>query len=131
MITAVHTLIYSDDPAATRAFFRDVLGWPFVAEESSTGSEEDWLIFRSGRGELGIHPTSSEHGGRSFSAPRHHEMSLMCDNLAATIADLTERGARFSGEPADRGFGIAVDLQVPGADDILLYQPRHRVAFGL
>ena len=28
MITAVHTLIYSDDAPATRAFFRDVLGWP-------------------------------------------------------------------------------------------------------
>ncbi len=35
MITAVHTLIYSDDPAATRAFFRDVLTWPFVADEGS------------------------------------------------------------------------------------------------
>lgn len=32
MITAVHTLVYSDDPAATRAFFKDVLRWAFVAE---------------------------------------------------------------------------------------------------
>lgn len=46
------------------------------------------------------------------------------------MAELTERGARFSWEPADRGFGVAVDFQVPGADDILLYQPRHRVAHG-
>jgi len=48
-----------------------------VPEETSTGSQEDWLIFRSGRSELGVHPTSSEHGAESFSAPRHHEMSLM------------------------------------------------------
>ena len=27
MITAVHTLVYSDDPTATRAFFKDVLRW--------------------------------------------------------------------------------------------------------
>ena len=27
MITAVHTLIYSDDAEATRAFLRDVLGF--------------------------------------------------------------------------------------------------------
>ena len=27
MITAVHLLIYSDDPEATRSFLRDVLGW--------------------------------------------------------------------------------------------------------
>lgn len=131
MIIAVHTLIYSDDPAATRAFFRDVLKWPFVADEASSGAAGDWLIFRSGRSELGVHPTSAERGGRTFSAPRHHEMSLLCDDLTATMADLTARGATFSGEPTDRGFGIAVTLQVPGADDILLYQPQHRVAYGL
>jgi len=27
MISAVHLLIYSDDPEATRSFLRDVLGW--------------------------------------------------------------------------------------------------------
>ena len=32
MITAVHTLIYSDDPEATRAFLRDVLEWPYVED---------------------------------------------------------------------------------------------------
>ena len=28
MITAVHTLIFSDDPDTTRAFLREVLEWP-------------------------------------------------------------------------------------------------------
>lgn len=32
MLTAVHTLIYSDDPTATRAFLKVVLRWPFVSE---------------------------------------------------------------------------------------------------
>jgi hypothetical protein len=27
------------------------------------------------------------------------------------------------------GFGIGVNLKVPGADDMLLYQPRHAVAY--
>ena len=30
VITSLHALIYSDDPPATRAFLRDVLGWPNV-----------------------------------------------------------------------------------------------------
>jgi len=30
MISAVHLLRCSRDAAANRAFFRDVLGWPFV-----------------------------------------------------------------------------------------------------
>ena len=33
MITSIHTLIYSDDANATRAFLRDVLGWKYVAED--------------------------------------------------------------------------------------------------
>jgi catechol 2,3-dioxygenase-like lactoylglutathione lyase family enzyme len=44
MIKAVHTLIYSDDPEATRAFLRDVLGWPFVNDPAS---EPGWLIFKA------------------------------------------------------------------------------------
>ena len=33
MITSIHTLIYSDDAQATRAFLRDVLGWKYVTED--------------------------------------------------------------------------------------------------
>ncbi|MEP6649930.1 MAG: VOC family protein [Lapillicoccus sp.] len=126
MITAMHALVYSDDPTATRAFFRDVLNWPFVSDDE--GSEpSDWLIFRSGRSEVGVHPT----GGDGWSAPRHHEMSLTCDDIEATVAELRGRGAVVEGEPVDRGFGICVSVEVPGADPIMLYQPKHRVAYGL
>ncbi len=131
MINAVHTLIYSDDPSATRAFFRDVLKWPFVTDESGTGEDGEWLIFRSGRSELGVHPTTAVRGGESWSTPRHHEIALMCDDLASTVSELTARGATFAGDPVDRGFGMLVMLEVPGADDIMLYQPTHRVAYGL
>jgi predicted enzyme related to lactoylglutathione lyase len=127
VISAVHTLIYSDDPPATRAFFRDILRWPFVHDEGSSTAEEDWLIFRSGRSELGVHPTS----GEGWSSSRHSELSLMCEDIEATVAELRGRGAVIEGEPEDRGFGIGVSIQVPGADPILLYQPKHRVAYGL
>lgn len=127
MITAIHNLIYSDDAAATRAFLRDVLQWPFVSD----GGEDagDWLIFATGPSELGVHPTVSVHGGQEYRSERHHQISLMCDDLTATMAELAERGAVFNGEPQDMGFGIGVNLVVPGADDMLLYQPRHSVAF--
>ena len=39
MINGFHTIVYSDDAAATRAFFHDVLGWGFV------DAGDDWLIF--------------------------------------------------------------------------------------
>ena len=67
MITSIHTLIYSDDANATRAFLRDVLGWMCVAEDF----DKDWLIFKSGPSELGVHPTHSEWEGKAYDFPRH------------------------------------------------------------
>ena len=128
MITAVHCLIYSDEPEATRAFLRDVLDWPFVQDP---GSEPGWLIFKSGPSELGVHPTSGTHEGESYSQPKHHSLSLMCDDVEATMAELKARGARFSGGIEDHGFGLAASLELPGAGEILLYEPRHPVAHGL
>jgi len=64
MITAVHTLIYSDDPEATRAFLRDVLGWPFVEHPES---ERGWLIFKTGPSEMGVPPTSGTFEGEANS----------------------------------------------------------------
>jgi catechol 2,3-dioxygenase-like lactoylglutathione lyase family enzyme len=128
MITAVHTLIYSDDPPATRAFLRDVIGWRFVED---TGSEEGWLIFGTGPSEMGVHPTRSEWEGRTHESPRHHEISLMCDDIESTMAELTGKGATFSSPVADHGYGLVTMLDVPGADPIQLYQPRHETAYAL
>ncbi|HEY8305744.1 MAG TPA: VOC family protein [Lapillicoccus sp.] len=126
MITAMHALVYSDDATATRAFFRDVLRWPFVSDDEGTEAS-DWLIFRSGRSEVGVHPTS----GDGWSASRQHTISLLCDDLEATVVELRGRGAVIEGQPADRPFGLCVMVEVPGADPIMLYQPKHRLAYGL
>jgi catechol 2,3-dioxygenase-like lactoylglutathione lyase family enzyme len=128
MINAVHTLIYSDDAPATRAFLRDVVGWPCVDDD---GSGEGWLIFKTGPSELGVHPTSGDWEGAHFSHPRHHEIALMCDDIGATRAELEAKGATFVGAVSDEGFGLTSLLQVPGADPIMLYEPRHTVALDL
>jgi catechol 2,3-dioxygenase-like lactoylglutathione lyase family enzyme len=128
MITAVHTLIYSDDPPATRAFLRDVLGWPHVEHPES---DEGWLIFRTGPSEMGVHPTGGEWEGAAFSYPRHHLVSLMCDDIAATRRELEAKGATFSSDIRDEGYGLTTMLDLPGADPIQLYQPRHPTAFDL
>jgi predicted enzyme related to lactoylglutathione lyase len=128
MITSIHTLIYSDDPPATRAFLRDVVGWPFVED---AGSEPGWLIFRSGSSEMGVHPTHSVWEGKVYDSPRHHEISLMCDDIEATRAELEARGATFSAGITDEGYGLVTLLDVPGTDPIGLYQPKHQLAYDL
>ena len=125
MITALHALLYADDPEAARAFFRDVLGWPNVEDEPG------WLIFKAGPSELGVHPTSGGGDDQQWTVAVHHEVSFMCDDIEATVADLTARGAEFASGVQDQGFGLTASLKVPGAGEIMLYQPRHRVAHDL
>lgn len=115
VITAIHSLVYANDPEAARAFFRDVLRWPFV----DTGG--GWLIFKTGPSELGVHPTLQGE----WSTEQKHEISFVCDDIETTVAELRDRGAEFSGEVADLDFGLAIHLQIPGGPEVMLYQPRY------
>jgi catechol 2,3-dioxygenase-like lactoylglutathione lyase family enzyme len=125
MITGVHTLVYADDAEAARAFFRDVLEWPFVDAHGG------WLIFRTGPSELGVHPTRTEHEGQVYETSLHHEISLLCEDIEGTVSSLTARGAAFAGPIADQGFGRTAMLKIPGAGEMLLYEPRHPLAHDL
>ena len=82
MILACHTLIYSDDADATRAFFRDVLDFPSV--DAGTG-DDNWLIFRTGPSELGVHPTGPLHDAATTSP--HHAVSFIVDDIESTMDD--------------------------------------------
>jgi predicted enzyme related to lactoylglutathione lyase len=116
MITAVHTLVYADDAERARTFFRDVLGWPAV------DAGQGWLIFATGPSELGVHPTDPSVG-------QHHAISLMCDDIEATVADLRQRGVEFTRDVRDDGFGLTAMFVVPGGGEMMLYEPRHPTAF--
>jgi catechol 2,3-dioxygenase-like lactoylglutathione lyase family enzyme len=117
MITAVHTVVFASEPDRAREFFRDVLGLPGV------DAHDGWLIFTLPPAELAIHPASGDGGsGR-------HELYLMCDDIAATMSDLTARGAEFTTPVRQASFGLLTSIRVPGAGDIGLYEPRHRTAY--
>jgi Glyoxalase/Bleomycin resistance protein/Dioxygenase superfamily len=115
-ITGVHGLIYTSEPEALRATLRDVFEWPHVEDEPG------WLIFALPPAELGVHPTM-EPGERS-----HHELSLICDDLSSTVAELRAKGVEVRGEPQDVGWGIVTTVVLPGDTEVMLYEPRHRTA---
>ena len=120
MITALHTLVYAHDPDAARDFFRDVLRFP------ATDTGGGWLIFRTGPSELGVHPSAWDHGpGNSGSTDQRFDLSLVCDDLESTMAELEERGAEFEGGVTEQSWGTTVQLLVPGAGSMTLYQPRY------
>ncbi len=53
----------------------------------------------------------------------------MCDDIEATKTDLEAKGATFTTGIVDYGFGLAAHLDVPGAGDIMVYEPRHPTAY--
>lgn len=118
MITAVHTVIYATDPDQAREFFRDVLGL------ASVDVHDGWLIFTLPPAELGIHPES----GAGAPSGRH-ELYLMCDDITATMTDLTAKGAEFTAPVTQASFGLLTSVRVPGGGEIGLYEPRHRTAY--
>jgi catechol 2,3-dioxygenase-like lactoylglutathione lyase family enzyme len=121
VITVLHTLIYAHDADATRAFFRDVLQLPHV----DTGG--GWLIFKTGPSEIGVHPDRWDAGdeGPAGRTTQAFDVSLACDDLDATMAELAGRGATFAGEVQEQEWGRTVLLEVPGASTMVLYQPTY------
>jgi hypothetical protein len=112
-ITGAHVLLYSPEPDALRAVLRDVIGWEHVE------AHEGWLIFALPPAELGVHPSEGS---------THHELSLMCDDIEATKAELAAKGIEFRGEPEDMGFGVGLTMVLPAGVEVLLYEPRHPTA---
>jgi len=113
MITGVHAIVYAQDAEATRAFLRDTL------ELDSVDAGGGWLIFALPPAELAAHP--AETGGR-------HELYLMCDDIEATMAELTAKGVEFTGPASNEGFGLMTAMKVPGGGTLGLYEPRHPTA---
>ena len=110
-ITGAHVLLYSPEAEALRAVLRDAFGWRHVDDG------DGWLIFALPPAELGVHPGETAA----------HELSLMCDDIEATVAELRDKGVEVRGEPEDHGYGIVVTLVLPGGVEVLLYEPRHSV----
>ena len=112
-ITGAHVLLYTPEAEALRELIRDAFGWNYV------DAGDGWLIFALPPAELGVHPSEGDTS---------HQLSLLCDDIAATADELRAKGVEVRGEPEDKGFGVGVTLVLPGGVEILLYEPRHETA---
>lgn len=115
MITGVHTMFYTSQPEALRAFIRDKLKFP------CTDVGEGWLIFDLPEAEMGCHPAAEEEGQTSGT----HYISFYCDDIRRTVAELRSRGVEFTDEITDVGYGLATHFKMPGNFEVQLYQSRY------
>ncbi len=140
MINGAHIVLYTTDPEADRAFFRDVLKF------SSVDAGHGWLIFALPPAEAAFHdfeqkdseqkasgvarapsPSFSERtdAQQEKSDPAtHHELFLMCDDLAATLRDLKSQHLPVSAVSEQR-WGKLATLTLPGGSKLGIYQPKH------
>nr|BFE73523.1 hypothetical protein GCM10020092_068240 [Actinoplanes digitatis] len=56
-----------------------------------------------------------------------HELYLMCDDLEATMAELSAKGVECTAVTEER-WGVRTALRLPGGSELGLYEPRHPVA---
>lgn len=109
MINGVHVVIYSKDPEADRAFFRDVL------KLSCVDAGHGWLIFAMPPLEAAFHDSETNNQRKFY---------FMCDHLDATLQDLRSKHVQVSGITPQR-WGKLASLPLPGGGKIGLYQPSH------
>ena len=109
MIIGAHSIIYSKDPEADRAFLRDVL------HLTNVDVGDGWLIFGLPPAEVAVHPSSKND---------LHEFYLMSDDVEAFVAQMNK--SRIGCEPVQNlGWGLLTQLMLPGGGKLGVYEPRH------
>jgi hypothetical protein len=109
MLTGAHSIIYSTNPEADRAFFRDVLRLPNV----DVG--HGWVIFGLPPSEVAVHPADDNN---------RHELYLMSDDINAFVAQMNAANIPC-GPVQDQRWGLLTEVTLPGGGKLGVYQPRH------
>jgi hypothetical protein len=109
MITGAHSIIYSTNPEADRAFLRGVL------KLTSVDVGDGWLIFGLPPAEVAVHPSDKNDV---------HEFYLMCDDVNRFVAEMEKHGIVTS-PVEDAGWGLLTQVTLPGGGMLGVYEPRH------
>jgi hypothetical protein len=109
MLIGAHSIIYSTNPEADRAFLRDIL------KLSSVDVGEGWLIFKLPPAEVAIHPSKKNNV---------HELYFMCDNIDDFISEMTKNNVTCSPIKI-LNWGKLTEVTLPGGGKLGVYQPTH------
>ena len=109
MIIGGHSIIYSTDAEADRAFLQNVLKLPSVDVGGG------WLIFGLPPAELAVHPGEAND---------RHEFYFMVDDVHAFVAEM-EKHHIACAAVSDQGWGLLTSVTLPSGGQLGIYQPRH------
>jgi hypothetical protein len=109
MLIGAHTVIYSTNVDADRAFLGDVLKLPSV--DGGGG----FLIYGLPPAEVAVHPTDDND---------RHELFLMCADIQAFTAEMKKRNIACSAID-EQGWGLLTRVTLPGGGKLGVYEARH------
>jgi hypothetical protein len=109
MIRGAHTVIYTTNAEADRAFLRDVL------QLTNVDVGYGCPIFGLPPSEVAVHPSDKNDV---------HEFYLMCDDVETLTAEMKKLGIDCS-LVEDQGWGLPTQLTLPGRGKRGVYEPRH------
>ena len=70
---------------------------------------------------MGCHPSQDDDGKQSGT----HQLSFYCDDIQETVAELLNRGVKFTDEIRDAGYGLVTSFEMPGGCQVQLYEPKY------
>ncbi len=109
LINGAHSIIYSKNPEADRAFFHDVLQLP------SVDVGHGWLIFGLPPAEIAVHPSEKNDV---------HEFYFMVEDIEVFISAMKEHNI-VCDPVEDSDWGQLSRVTLPGGGKVGVYQPRH------
>jgi len=109
MIIGAHSIIYSTNPDADRAFLRDVL------KLTNVDVGGGWLIFGLPPAEVAVHPSHEND---------RHEFYLMCDDVQSLTTEMQKHDIVCS-SVQEQDWGLLTQITLPGGGKLGIYQPRH------
>jgi hypothetical protein len=109
MLTGAHIVIYSSNIEADRAFFGEVLKLPSV--DGGGG----FMIYAVPPAELAVHEAQ---------ASGQHEVYLMCASIERFVGEMKRRGIACTAV-SDEGWGLLIEVTLPGGGKLGVYEPRH------
>ncbi len=110
-IVGAHSILYSKNAEADRAFLTEVLNFPNVDVGGG------WLVFGLPPSEVAVHPADEGEGDTQ-------EFYLMVDDAEAFVAEM-KKHKRKTGKLVKQPYGIMTSVILPSGHELGVYQPTH------
>ena len=108
-------VLVSTDLERSQRFYEDKVGL-----ELSPETIKNHLLFECGDG-----TSLLVYGRAAGNKADHTQVRFWTDDVDSDVRELESRGATFEGDVVEQAWGSTIQLQVPGAGTLMLFEPKY------